>query len=187
MKFYVSNVGISLSVERLTQMLQDLKIGIEGVVVSGELTVCSETHPEKIQMLGSRLLKEGSGFAFSRKEILSEKIKAVIIQLVEENELPEVNYSVYISRQLNLNYTYLANIFSETQNLSIEHFFIRQRIGHAIKLLDSGKLTVGQIAQKLHYSSLAHFSSQFKKITGVTPSCYKKNVPGALQTHLKPE
>ena len=89
-------------------------------------------------------------------------------------EMPGTNYSDYISKKLNHSYTYLANIFSKVKGLTIQQFIIIHKIEKVKELLLYGELNLTQIAYKLHYSSVGHLSGQFKKITGMTPSFYKK-------------
>jgi AraC-like DNA-binding protein len=103
-----------------------------------------------------------------------EKIKTTIITMIHHhNELPSENYSVYISKQVGHSYTQLATIFSESQGITIEHFIIAHKIEKVKELLLYGELSLTQIADKLHYSSVAHLSNQFKKVTGITPSRFK--------------
>ena len=109
-----------------------------------------------------------------KKSVLIEKIKDVIIEMVHyEEELPKVNFSDYLTDKLKYNYTYLANLFSETEGITIEHFIIIHKIERVKELIIYDELNLTEIAWKLHYSSVAHLSHQFKKITGLTPSFFK--------------
>ena len=109
-----------------------------------------------------------------KKAMLIEKIKNVIIEMVHyEEELPKVNFSDYLTEKLNYNYTYLANLFSETESTTIEHFIIIHKIEKVKELILYDELNLTQIADKLHYSSVAHLSHQFKKVTGLTPSFFR--------------
>ena len=85
----------------------------------------------------------------------------------------KTNFSDYLSSQLNFDYTYLANIFSENQGTTIEHFIILHKIQRIKELMENDELNLTEISWKLHYSSVAHLSTQFKKVTGVTPSYFK--------------
>ena len=110
-----------------------------------------------------------------KKVILIEKIKDVIIEMIHySDELPEVNYSEYISEKLQHDYTYLSNSFSEEQGITIQHFIIIHKIEKVKELLLYDELNLTEIFYKLHYSSVAHLSNQFKKITGLSPSFFKK-------------
>ena len=89
-------------------------------------------------------------------------------------ELPNTNYSYYISKKLKINYTYLSKFFSKVKKITIEHFIINHKIEMVKQLLSYNELTLSEIALKLNYSSTAHLSAQFKKVTGITPSIFKK-------------
>ena len=107
--------------------------------------------------------------------MLIQKIKQVIIELVHYSEEPlRVKFSEYLSRQLNYDYTYLANIFSEVQGTTIEKFIISHKIERVKELLVYNELTLSEIAFQMHYSSVSHLSAQFKKVTGLTPSYFKQ-------------
>ena len=102
-----------------------------------------------------------------------EKIKSIIIEMIHySEELPDINYSDYISEKLNYDYTYLSNIFSEVKGITIQQFIIIHKIEKAKELLLYDELNLTEISYKLHYSSVAHLSNQFKKITGLSPSFY---------------
>ena len=109
-----------------------------------------------------------------KKSVLIEKIKDVVIEMVHyDDELPKVNFSDYLTEKLGYNYTYLANLFSETEGTTIEHFIIIHKIERVKELIIYDELNLTEIAWKLHYSSVSHLSNQFKKITGLTPSFFK--------------
>lgn len=109
-----------------------------------------------------------------KRQSFIERIKCVIIEMVHyADDLPKTNFSDYLSKSLNYDYTYLANLFSETQGTTIEHFMIVHKIEKVKELIIYGELNFTEIAYKLHYSGVAHLSSQFKKITGLTPSYFK--------------
>ncbi|MEJ7911756.1 MAG: PAS domain-containing protein [Chitinophagaceae bacterium] len=110
-----------------------------------------------------------------RKSSLIKKIKDVIIQLVHHSDQQvQINYSQYLSTQLKYDYTYLANVFSESEGMPIQKFIIIQKLKRVQELILSGRLNLTEIALKLHYSSVAHLSHQFKKVTGLTPSQFKE-------------
>lgn len=120
-----------------------------------------------------------------KKNILVERIKNEIIEMVHFNEeIPKVNYSKYLSDRLALNYTYLSNTFSELTGTTIEHYIIHHKIERVKELLMYDELNLTEISYRLHYSSVAHLSNQFKKVTGFTPTMYKnskKNTRKALE------
>ena len=110
-----------------------------------------------------------------KKSMLVEKIKRVIIEMVHyADEFPETNFSDFLSEKLNHNYTYLSNLFSEVKGTTIEQFIIMHKIEKVKELIIYDELNLTEIAYKMNYSSVAHLSNQFKKITGLTPSFFKK-------------
>lgn len=140
----------------------------------GEVELMTEITPAKKLQLGQALLKSGLELMEDKKAQLIEKIKQVIIEMVHyTDELPSVKFSVYISEKLEYDYTYLSNLFSETEGKTIEQFIILHKIERVKELIIYDELNFTQIADKLHYSSVAHLSHQFKKITGLTPTFFK--------------
>jgi AraC-like DNA-binding protein len=130
---------------------------------------------EQHDLLKAALLRSGLELMDDKKSILIEKIKNVIVEMVHyEDEFPKTKNSDYISKKLNNNYTYLANLFSEATGTTIEHYIIIHKIERAKELIIYDELNFTEIAYKLNYSSVAHLSNQFKKITGLTPSFFKK-------------
>jgi YesN/AraC family two-component response regulator len=141
----------------------------------GQVDIIETISIAQLDQIRCGLSKSGLEFLNDPKSVLVEKIKKVIVQLVHYAEEPlSINLSGYLTQQLNYNYTYLANIFSETQGSSIEKFFIQHKIERVKELITYNELNLTEIAYKMHYSSVAHLSSQFKKVTGDTPSHYKK-------------
>lgn len=125
--------------------------------------------------LNKSLNKTGLELMEDKKSIMIEKIKKVIIEMVHySNELPKVKYSCYISEKLSRDYNYLSTCFSEVTGTSIEHFIILHKIERVKELLMYNEYTLTEISYKMDYSSVAHLSNQFKKVTGVTPSHFKK-------------
>ena len=141
----------------------------------GEAEIEENISSEQWDQLNKALKRSGIELMEDKKSILVEKIKNIIIELVHYSEEPlEMNFSEYLSQKLNQDYTYLANLFSESQGITIEHFHIVHRIERVKELLIYDELTITEIAWKMHYSSVAHLSNQFKKMTGLTPSFFKK-------------
>ncbi|HTD93524.1 MAG TPA: helix-turn-helix domain-containing protein, partial [Chitinophagaceae bacterium] len=121
------------------------------------------------------LFKSGLELMDDKKSVLIQKIKNVIIELVHYSEEPlTVNFSDFLSKKLTHDYTYLANLFSEVQGTTIEQFIIAHKIERVKELLVYNELNLTEIAYLMHYSSVAHLSTQFKKVTGLTPSHFKK-------------
>jgi len=151
------------------------KVGLQYTVVDlGEVEIKEDVTPEQLDRLSIGLKKSGLELMDDKKSILVEKIKGVIVELVHYMEDPiKVNLSDYLSEKLNHNYTYLANLFSEVKGTTIEQFYLSHKIEKVKELLVYDELNLTEIAYKLHYSSVAHLSNQFKKITGLTPSHFK--------------
>ncbi|MEJ0055660.1 MAG: helix-turn-helix domain-containing protein [Bacteroidota bacterium] len=125
--------------------------------------------------LKANLLRSGLELLDDKKSILIEKIKGVVIEMIHySDELPKVNYSEYISEKLKYDYTYLSNIFSEVRGITLQHYIIIHKIEKVKELLLYDELNLTEISYKLHYSSVAHLSNQFKKITGLSPSFFKR-------------
>jgi AraC-like DNA-binding protein len=151
------------------------KLGVHYTTVElGEVVTREDLSAEQLDRLSISLKKSGLELMDDKKSILVEKIKAVIIELVHYNdEQIKINLSDYLSETLNHNYTYLANLFSEVKGTTIEQFYLAHKIEKVKELLVYDELNLTEIAYKLHYSSVAHLSNQFKKMTGLTPSHFK--------------
>lgn len=147
----------------------------QSMVDLGVVEISEDISAEKREQLKANLLKSGLELLDDKKSILIEKIKSVIIEMIHySDELPQQNYSDYISSKLDYDYTYLSNIFSEVKGITIQQFIILHKIEKVKELLLYDQLNLTEISYKLHYSSVAHLSNQFKKITGLSPSFYKK-------------
>ena len=143
----------------------------------GEVELEENITQQERNKIKQSLLQYGLELMDDKKAILIEKVKNTIIEMVHyEDELPKQNFSDYLSEKLNYHYTYLANLFSETEAITIEHFIIVHKIEKVKELILYDELNLTEIAWKLHYSSVAHLSNQFKKITGLTPSNFKSLV-----------
>ena len=141
----------------------------------GMVETVENIDDEQREKLNKNLLRSGLRLLDDNKSILIEKIKIVIIEMIHyADELPDVNYSDYISEKLGYDYTYLANTFSEVKGITIQQFIIINKIEKVKELLLYDELNLKEISYKLHFSSPAHLSNQFKKITGLTPSFYKQ-------------
>ncbi|OMP76779.1 AraC family transcriptional regulator [[Flexibacter] sp. ATCC 35208] len=151
------------------------ELGLHYVTVNlGEVNVLEEITPKQRDKLRVILLRSKLELIDDKRAILIESIKNVIIEMVHyADDLPKTNFSDYLSKKLDYNYTYLANIFSETQGTTIEHFIIMHKIERVKELIIYDELNLSEIAYKLHYSSVSHLSHQFKKITGLTPTYFK--------------
>ena len=152
------------------------KLGLNYAEVKiGEASIIGNLQPEQLDRLDAALRKSGLQLMDNKKSILVEKIKSVIIELVHyTDEQIKVNLSDYLSEKLGYNYAYLANLFMEVKGTTIEKFYLAHKIEKVKELIVYDELNLTEIAEKMHYSSVAHLSNQFKQITGLTPSHFKK-------------
>tara|TARA_R110001606_G_scaffold101940_1_gene223667 strand:- start:4945 stop:5484 length:540 start_codon:yes stop_codon:yes gene_type:complete len=152
------------------------KLGLHYVVLDlGMVDVLEDISQEQREKLKLNLLKSGLELLDDKKSILIDKIKNVIIEMIHyTDELPKVNYSDYISEKLDYDYTYLSNIFSEVKGTTIQQFIIMHKIERVKELLLYDELNLTEISYKLHYSSVAHLSNQFKKVTGLSPTFFRQ-------------
>ena len=151
------------------------KLGLHFIVEMGVVDVMETISEEQREKLSIELLKSGLELINDKKAMLIEKIKNIIIEMVHySNELPKINFSDYLSEKLQYDYTYLSNVFSEVQGITIEKFFISHKIERVKELIFYNELTLTEIALMMHYSSVSHLSNQFKTMTGYTTSHFKK-------------
>lgn len=152
------------------------QMGLHYVIVElGEVEVMEDITPYEREQLRTTLLASGLELMEDKKAVLIEKIKHVIIEMIHySDELPKVNYSEYISCKLNYDYTYLANIFSEMKGITIQQYIILHKIERIKELLMYHEFNLTEISYMMQYSSVAHLSNQFKKVTGMTASAFKQ-------------
>ena len=152
------------------------KLGLHFVIVElGEVEVMEDISPEQREELKTALLISGLELMDDKRAVLVEKIKNAIIEMVHHlDENIKINFSEYLSEKLNHNYTYLANLFSEVRGMTIEHFMIAHKVEKIKELIIYDELNITEIAWKMNYSSVAHLSNQFKKVTGLSPSHFKQ-------------
>ena len=174
MKLYIKYM-VSLRCKMVVH--QELeRLGIKNAIVDlGTVELLDDISVELRQLLKENLLKTGLEVLDNKKSILIEKIKNVVIEMIHySDELPKENFSDYISEKLGYDYTYLANTFSEVKGMTLQHFIIINKVEKVKELLLYDELNLTEISYKLNYSSVAHLSNQFKKITGLSPSSYKQ-------------
>ena len=152
------------------------KLGLHYIMVDlGVVEIMENITPIKRQLLKIGLLDAGFELMDDKRAILIEKIKNIIIQMVHHTDEPiKINFSDFLSEKLDHNYTYLANLFSEVQGTTIEHFIIAHKVERIKELIIYGEHNITEIAWKMGYSSVAHLSSQFKKVTVLSPSHFKQ-------------
>jgi AraC-like DNA-binding protein len=162
------------------------KLGLHAATVDlGEAVVLEDMNTEQLDQLRIALLKSGLKLMDDKKAILIERIKNVIVEMIHyADEQPKTNFSDYLAEKLKYDYTYLANLFSEVTGTTIEHFIIAHKIERVKELLIYDELNLTQISYQLNYSSVAHLSNQFKKVTGLTPTFFK-NIKQKKRTSLE--
>ena len=173
MKIYIKYMVSSRCMMLVKEELKN--IGLHYILVEmGVAEIMEDITPEQREHLRLALLKSGLELMEDKKAVLIEKVKAVIIEMIHfSDELPKINFSAYLSEKLNYDYTYLANLFSDVQGITIEKYIISHRIERVKELIIYDELSLTEIAYKMHYSSVAHLSNQFKRATGLTPSHFR--------------
>jgi AraC-like DNA-binding protein len=173
LKLYIKNMVCSRCKMVVKAELE--KAGLHPLTVElGEVEIKEQLTPDTLHQLDTSLQNLGFEIIENRKSRLIEKIKNNIVKLIHHsNENIDINLSQYISQRLNYDYNYLSNLFSEVKGITIEKYFIAQKIEKVKELLKYDELTLSQIADRLGYSSVAYLSNQFKKQTGLSPSFYK--------------
>ncbi len=173
MKIYIKNMACESCKLVVKEALKELDI-IPVKVDLGEIETKEDMTDDEKLKLNSKIKKAGLELLEKKQGVLIEKIRKVMIEYVyKSDEKPNVKFSVLLSEKLNHSYTYLANFFSEVEATTIEQYIIALKIERIKELIIFGEHTFSEIAYKLHYSSIAHLSSQFKKVTGLTPSHFK--------------
>lgn len=174
MKLLIRNM-VSLRCKMIVKSVLE-KLGHHSIIVElGEVEISEDLTPKEWEILKTSLLHYGLELMEDRKSILIEKIKNIIVEMIHySDEPPALNFSNYLSSKLGYEYNYLSNLFSEVKGTTIEHYIIAHKIERAKELLIYNELSLTEIAATLHYSNVAHLSNQFKKVTGLTPSFFKK-------------
>lgn len=173
MKLYIKSTVGSPCKKQVKEELDRLKIPF-GLIALGVVELPDGLTVKQRAQLKINFLPLGLKLHEVKKGVLIEKIKSAILEMIEYSDgHPVMSYSVYLSVKLDYDYTYLSNIFSEVNGFSIHQYIIFSKIEKVKELLFSGDISLSQISYNLHYSSVAHLSGQFKKVTGLSPSCYK--------------
>ena len=151
------------------------KMGLHFVIVElGEVEIMENLSLAEKEELGASLRASGLELIDDRKAVLIEKIKNAVVEMVHHSdEVIKTNFSHYLSKKLDHDYTYMSNLFSEVQGSTIEQFIISHKVERIKELLLYDELNITEIAWKMNYSSIAHLSNQFKKVTGFSPSHFK--------------
>ncbi len=174
MKIYIKYM-VSLRCKMLVE--EELRqSGIKYLLIDlGMVDLEKDITKAQREQLKANLQKSGLELLDDKKSIIIERIKNVVIEMIHySEELPKENYSDYISERLGYDYTYLSNVFSEAKGITIQQYIINNKIERVKELLLYDELNLTEISYRLHYSSVAHLSNQFRKITGISPSYFKK-------------
>ncbi|MGA7837810.1 MAG: AraC family transcriptional regulator [Ignavibacteriaceae bacterium] len=173
---YIKNMVCGRCIKVVREELENLNFTLTNIEL-GEATI-STTASKDIDIAPIKKVLEENGFELldDKHKKLVEKIKTIVIAQIQESkngELEKFNFSKYLSENLNMSYQYLSNLFSSLEDVTIEKFIIHQKIEKVKELLIYDEITLSEISYQLGYSSVQHLSSQFKKVTGFTPSHYK--------------
>lgn len=173
MKIYVKNMACESCKVVVKEALEELDISTIKVEL-GEIEIKEDISDDKKKKLNNKIKKVGLELLEKKHGILIEKIRKVVIDYVyNSDEKPNIKFSVLLSEELGHSYNYLANFFSEIEANTIEQYIIALKTERIKELIMFDEHTFSEIAHKLHYSSVAHLSTQFKRVTGLTPSHFK--------------
>jgi AraC-like DNA-binding protein len=170
---FVKNMVCDRCIRVVTEELRNLGLDIRSVLL-GEVVVTGESRDLPLDRIQHALRNNGFELIEDRRARIIEEIKRTVIRLIREGSERNRKYSVQLSEGLGLDYHYLSSLFSSVENVTIEHFVILQRIERAKELLKYGELTLSEIAVELGYRSVQHLSNQFKSVTGLTPTQFKR-------------
>lgn len=174
MTLTIKNMVCNRCILVIQNELDKLGVGVKSIKL-GEVILEKELTSDEKERLDKILLDLGFEIIDDKKRRIIEKIKNLIINLVHhQDNATKVNLSDLLSNELHHDYNYLSNLFSEVEGTTIEKYFIAQKIEKVKELLIYDELSLSEIAFRLHYSSVAYLSNQFKKVTGLTPSHFKK-------------
>jgi len=174
MKFYIKYMVSQRCKILVRQELDHLGI-TKAKVELGVVDILEDVSMEQLKGLTANLKLSGLEVIENKKDILVERIKNVIVEMIHySEELPKTNYSDFLAEKLDYDYTYLSNVFSEEKGITIQQFIILNKVEKVKELLLYGELNLTEISYRLHYSSISHLSNQFKKVTGMSPSLYEK-------------
>ncbi len=174
MKLFIKFMVSNRCKNAVKEVLNDL--GLHFIMVDlGEVEIMEHLSGEQREQLQVALQYTGLELMDDKRAVLIERVKNTIIDMVHNsNEPVKTKLSVYLSQKLNYDYTYMSNLFSEVQGTTIEQFLISHKIERIKELLIYDELNITEIAYAMNYSSVAHLSNQFKKVTGLSPSHFKK-------------
>lgn len=174
MKLYIKYMASIRSIMFVKSVLDTIGIRYRAVDI-GEIDIFHVLNSDQYLQLRKALLMKGFELIDDKRIVLVERIKSIIVEMIRSHEAcPKFNFSDYVSKRMNYDYTYLANLFSDVTGITIEYYVIAHKVERVKELLVYEGLNLSEISYRLDYSSVAHLSSQFKKVTGLTPSFYRR-------------
>lgn len=175
MKLYIKNMVCPRCIAAVREALAHAGVEVMSVTL-GEAEIVGDLDAERKRTLVARLEKSGFELLEDRRSRIISSVKNGIVELIYSHEVvPDVILSEYLSDRLHLEYKYISTLFSETEGRSVEKYFIAQKIERVKELLAYDELSLGEIAGMLNYSSPAHLSAQFKRVTGLSPSAFRRS------------
>lgn len=171
-KLQIKNMVCPRCIMAVENVLDEMKISAVEVRL-GEVLLSQELNETELSEFKSKIEKLGFELLDDKNAALVNQIKSIIISQIQNGESQNINLSELISSELNKEYSQLSKLFSATVGMTIEHFAILQKIEKVKELLVYDELSLKEIAFQMDYSSSAHLSAQFKKVTGFTPSAFK--------------
>lgn len=174
MTLHIKNMVCDRCILAVRQQLENQNFSVVEIAL-GTVNITPEPGETELQNIASSLKLLGFELIDTAKDKLIERIKTVVIELVHYSDLSALNVSLMriIADKLNKDYAYLSRLFSESEDITIEKYIIQQKVERVKELLRYGELNINEIADKMGYSSSAHLSSQFKSVTGLTPTKFK--------------
>ena len=177
MEITIKNMVCPRCIASVKSIFESNQISVTQVELGKVVTEKPLSSSEK-QTLITQLNNAGFEWIDDHKTALIEKIKTLIIDAIHHSRLPESSWSDYLTKELPYDYKYISHLFSEVHGITLEQYILRQKLEKVKELIRYDQLTLSQIAYQLQYSSVAHLSAQFKKITGMTPSDFKSSQKG---------
>lgn len=173
---HIKNMVCPRCISAVSQILTDLNVEYKAVKL-GEVELVSILNESDKEEISRKLQNSGFSLIDDRKSQLIEQMKTLVIDKIHHSsEELDIKWADYISENIHLDYKYLSALFSSVESITFEQYIINQKIERVKELVVYDELTLSEIAYKLNYSSVAYLSNQFKKVTGMTPTQFKKSI-----------
>jgi AraC family transcriptional regulator len=181
MQLYIKNMVCSRCTLVVKQELK--KAGLHAAEVSlGKVVLAKQPTKKQLSGFKDQIAQVGFELLDDQKHQLIEQVKTLIIEKVQQEIEEHFSITEFLTKKLHKDYAFISRLFSEVEAITIEQFFILQKTEKVKELLTYNQLTLSEIAWRLGYSSVAHLSAQFKKVTGLTPTNFKANYPGSRKS-----